>query len=156
MSLSLAITPNTNPLRAVCHDVLLVLAIAAFSVALTRIAVEIADPGGAFGPAPVFFAAGSPPGATASNASSACQCGVSDSSRAAGGETLPAPLPREAASGEPPRPRGFLAGETAEMRERGRSGWADLRSDFALATLSMRNPGKGGIVMPMPPTGRPH
>ena len=148
MSHRCAISPFANDVRSAAFDLLLVLGIAILAGSLARVAVEIADPGGAFGPAPVIFAANARSQAPLP-ADEDCHCLILDPATGMGSPLLLAQVNRETAKlAEPPRPPGFLAGETAGMRERARRGEStDLRIDFFFAALSIRNPGQGAIAI---------
>lgn len=122
-------------------DLLLVICVAILAGSLSWLSAEILNPDGALGPAALFNHPGSP------------SRPMTESDREIDAAQRHPPHDREpltaTASGETPRPRGFLAGETAEMRQRRRQPDNDLRSWFIANTLAMHNPGRGALVAPM-------
>jgi hypothetical protein len=149
-----AMVPAAAP-RLPFAELLLAIALAAFSFVVVRVATEIADPEGALGPLPVIFSPDR--GERPQPVDADCRCErlipVSAPVALTAGERA-ALDPTEAEAPESPRDR-FL-GETAVIRERSRTGPRnDLRADLQAATLAIRSlsasrpdmvrPGVGGM-----------
>ncbi|MFN8592767.1 MAG: hypothetical protein U0031_15010 [Thermomicrobiales bacterium] len=142
MLLNAAITTTAECLLAARNTLLLGLLVASFAGSLSWFAREIASPDGAFGPAPRFPDAGAPALVIAA---------ADGAARAEPNRTDVGSLPlTAAASGERPRPREILAGDTAEVRQSRRVD-TDVRSWFIVSAMSIRNPGQGALVTPMRP-----